>query len=151
MALCKICILSLFTLLINQLSILYKFLQRNSLQIFRFIIAGVIASIINFFVYRTLFFIFNNIVIASFCGYLVGLIVSFVFAKMWVFRTKSNQKLKKSFSIFCLIYFLGGIEMSFLIVFINQLTNDYRLAWFVGVFVAALNNYLGSKYFSFRS
>ena len=93
----------------------------------------------------------NKVFIASIFGYLIGLIVSYVLAKNWVFRNKYRKPIANSFFIFCFIYFLGGMEMSFLIVIINQLSNNYRLAWFFGALVAAINNYLGSKYFSFKS
>ena len=151
MALFKICILRLnLRKTTLEFTELYQFLKTNKLQIFRFLISGVIASIVNYLFYILLYFIFNNIVLASFCGYLMGLLVSFVFAKIWVFRNRSTQPIAKSFSIFCLIYFLGGLEMSFVILFINQLINNHKIAWLFGAFVASLNNYLGSKYFSFR-
>ena len=80
----------------------------------------------------------------------MGLLVSFIFAKIWVFQNKSRQKLFQSFSIFCFIYFLGGLEMSLVIVLLNQITENYRVAWLFGAFIGALNNYFASKYFLFR-
>jgi putative flippase GtrA len=87
---------------------------------------------------------------ASICGYFVGLLVSFLFAKLWVFQDKSKRSIIKSFSLFCLIYLFGGLEMSLVIYFLNQLFNNYKIAWFVGAFIGSMNNYLGSKYISFR-
>ena len=93
---------------------------------------------------------FNNILFASITGYSLGILVSFTLAKSWVFKNSSSQPLIKSFSLFCLIYILGGIEMSLLIMFLNDLTENYKIAWFFGALVGALNNYLGSKYLSFK-
>ena len=76
--------------------------------------------------------------------------MSFVFAKYWVFKNCSSQPLLKSFSLFCFIYFLGGIEMSLVIVFLNKLIENYKIAWVFGAFIGSLNNFLGSKYFSFK-
>ena len=129
---------------------MYKFLKRNNKQIFRFFVSGIIASSFNFISYRTLYLIFKNILFASISGYCVGIIVSFVFAKFWVFKNSSSQPLLKSFSLFCFIYLLGGIEMSLLIVYINGLLQNYKIAWVLGAFVGALNNFLGSKYFLFK-
>ena len=129
---------------------LYKFLKKNNQQIFKFFVSGVIASIFNFISYRTLYLIFKNILFACISGYCVGIIVSFVFAKSWVFQNSSNQPLLKSFFLFCLIYFLGGIEMSLVIIFINRLIDNYKIAWFFGALIGSLNNYLGSKYLSFK-
>ena len=134
----------------RKISKLYKFFKRNNKQIFRFLVSGIIASSFNFISYRTLYLIFKNILFASISGYCVGVLVSFIFAKSWVFQNSSNQPLLKSFFLFCLIYFLGGIEMSLVIVFLNRLIENYKIAWVFGAIIGSLNNFLGSKYFSFK-
>ena len=128
----------------------YRFVKKNNFQIFKFLVSGLIASGTNFLVYSSLYFISKKLVIASFGGYFIGILISYVLAKIWVFQNKSRQNLLKSFPTFCLIYFLGAIEMSFVIVFLNQFLNNYRIAWLFGAFIGALNNYLGVKYFLFR-
>ena len=112
--------------------------------------SGVIASYINYLVYISFYFISNNLVFASLSGYLIGILVSFILAKLWVFRNRLKQPIVKSFYLFCLIYLLGGIEMSLIIIVFNQLINNHKVAWLFGAFIAALNNYLGSKYIIFR-
>ena len=129
---------------------MYTFFKRNNKQIFRFFVSGLIASSFNFISYRALYLIFKNILFASISGYCVGIVVSFVFAKCWVFKNSSSQTLFKSFSLFCLIYFLGGLEMSLVILFLNRLIENYKIAWVFGAFIGSLNNFLGSKYFSFK-
>ena len=42
------------------------------------------------------------------------------------------------------------MEMSLIIIFVNQLLNDYKIAWLFGALIGSLNNYLGSKYFLFK-
>ena len=128
----------------------YRFVKKNNLQIFKFLVSGLIASCINFLVYSSLYLISKKLVIASFGGYFIGILFSYVLAKIWVFQNKSRQNLLKSFPTFCLIYFLGAIEMSFVIVFLNKFLSNYRIAWLFGAFIGALNNYLGVKYFLFR-
>ena len=130
--------------------ILVSSFKRNKLQILRFILSGLIATGINFIVFNSLYLILKNILIASLIGYFAGLVTSFTFAKVWVFRRKSNQRLIKSLSIFCFIYFLGGLEMTLITILLNQLVNNYKLAWFIGASIGALNNYLGSKLFLFK-
>tara|TARA_B000000565_G_C23461668_1_gene252298 strand:- start:30 stop:257 length:228 start_codon:yes stop_codon:yes gene_type:complete len=70
--------------------------------------------------------------------------------KFGFFKINQKKNFFKSFSAFCFIYFLGGVEMSFVIVFFNQFLNNFRIAWLFGAFIASLNNYFGSKYFLFR-
>ena len=128
----------------------HRFVKQNNLQIFKFLVSGLIASGINFLVYSTLYLFFKNLVIASFCGYFIGILFSYALAKIWVFQNKSRQNLLTSLPTFCLIYFLGAIEMSFVIVFLNQFLSNYSIAWVFGAFIGALNNFLGVKYFLFR-
>ena len=127
-----------------------KFYKINYLQILRFIISGLIASTINFLVYNSFFLIFNNIIFASLCGYLIGILVSFIFTKVWVFKDKSKLKEFNKLLIFCLIYFLGGILMSLIIILFNRLIGNHKIAWLFGAFIGSLNNYLGSKYLLFK-
>ena len=129
---------------------MYKFFKRNNKEIFRFLISGLIASTFNFISYRAIYLIFKNILFASISGYCVGILISFVLAKSWVFKNSSNQPLLKSFSLFCFIYFLGGIEMSLVIIFLNNLIDNYKIAWLFGALIGSLNNFLGSKYLLFR-
>tara|TARA_B100000242_G_scaffold279996_1_gene238957 strand:+ start:302 stop:694 length:393 start_codon:yes stop_codon:yes gene_type:complete len=129
---------------------LYKFLKRNNQQILRFFVSGAIASGFNFVSYRALYLIFKNILFASISGYCIGLLFSFIFAKSWVFKNMTNQPLVKSFSIFCLIYFFGGMEMSLIIVFLNRLIDNYKISWLFGALIGSLNNYIGSKYLLFK-
>ena len=128
---------------------MYKFLKRNNQQLLKFFASGVTASSLNFICYWAFYRIFKNILFASISGYLIGILVSFVFAKLWVFKNSSSKPLGKSLFIFCLIYFFGGIEMTLVIVFINQLIEHYKIAWLFGALVGFLNNYLGSKYILF--
>ena len=129
---------------------MYKFLKKNNQQIIRFLVSGVIATIFNFISYSSLYLVFKNIFFASLSGYCIGILISFIFAKSWVFKNISSKPLIKSFYLFCLIYFLGGIEMSLVIVLLNNLLDNYIIAWFCGAFIGSLNNYLGSKYLSFK-
>ena len=127
-----------------------KLFKENRYQIFRFVISGLISTFINFIVYSLIYTIFKKIIFASIFGYSTGLLSSFILAKIWVFKDNSQKKIFKSFFIFCFIYFLGGLEMSLTIILLNQLLINYRVSWFCGTFIGALNNYLGSKYFLFK-
>tara|TARA_B100000401_G_C52639829_1_gene640150 strand:- start:287 stop:709 length:423 start_codon:yes stop_codon:yes gene_type:complete len=134
----------------TKLFVYYQFFQKNNLQIFRFIVSGLIASSVNFLAFNSIYLFSKKLFIASFCGYFIGILISYWLAKIWVFQNKTRQNFFKFFPAFCLIYFLGGVEMSFAIFFLNQFFNNHRIAWLFGAFIGSLNNYLGSKYFLFR-
>ena len=122
----------------------------NNRQIFRFVISGLISTCVNFVIYNLIYSIFRNIIFASIIGYSIGLLTSFILAKIWVFKNNYQKKILKSFLIFCVIYCLGGLEMSLIIFFLNQLLINHKFSWLCGTLIAALNNYLGSKYFLFK-
>ena len=124
--------------------------QENKNQIFRFIISGLIATFINYIVFNSFYLIFKNIIFAALFGYSIGLYTSYFLAKIWVFKNNSKKRILQSFLIFCLIYFLGGLEMSLIIVFLNKSIGNHNIAWLFGAFIGALNNYLGTKYFLFK-
>ena len=129
---------------------MYKFIKQNNLQIIKFVISGLIATLINFFTYNLIFLFFGNLIFASVSGYFSGLIISFIFAKFWVFKNNTEIKALKLFLIFCAIYLFGALGMSLIVIFLNDIFNNHKIAWFFGTFFAALNNYLGSKYLLFE-
>ena len=129
---------------------MYKFIKQNNVQIIKFVIAGFFATLINFFFYNLIFLLFRNLIFASVSGYFAGLIISFIFAKFWVFQNNPERKVLKSFLIFCFIYFFGALGMSIIVIIFNDIFDNHKIAWFFGTFFAALNNYLGSKFLLFE-
>ena len=129
---------------------MYKFIKQNNLQIIKFVISGLISTLINFFTYNFIFLFFGNLIFASVSGYFSGLIISFIFAKFWVFKNNTERKVLKLFLIFCAIYFFGALGMSLIVIFFNEIFNNHKIAWFFGTLFASLNNYLGSKYLLFE-
>ena len=129
---------------------MHKFIKKNNLQIIKFVISGLFATLINFLTYNLVFLFFRNLIFASVSGYFFGLIISFVFAKFWVFQNHTERKVVKSFFIFCTIYLFGALGMSLIVIFFNEIFNNHKIAWFFGTLFAAFNNYLGSKYILFE-
>ena len=127
------------------------FLRKNKFQIIKFLITGLLSSSINFLVYYFLYKLNVNINLASLSGYIIGIINSFVFSKIWIFNGSRFKKLNKAFIFFIFIYFLGGIEMTIIINVGIYLFGDYKLAWLFGAGIAAINNYLGSKFLIFKN
>ena len=116
----------------------------------RFVIIGVVSNIINFTFYTLIFLIFSNIVVSSVVGYSLGGLSSYYFGKVWVFESEQVFKLSEMFK-FMLIYIIGGLGMTLIIIWLNQDLNiDYQISWIGGAIFAIINNYLGSKYIVFK-
>ena len=126
-----------------------RFITKNKVQIFKFIIVGLCSSILNFLVYKSIFIITLNINLSSILGYFIGLLNSFLFSSKWVFSNNKYIRLDKAFIMFVLIYILGGIEMTITINILYKLSSNHFIAWICGACFAAINNFLFSKYLIF--
>ena len=113
-------------------------------------IVGCSSTCLNFVIYSLVYKLTLSLNIAGLLGYTAGLINSFYFSDKWVFPSSRGKDLNYSLTIFFVIYFVGGLEMTMVINFMNNLLQNHLIAWICGVFVASANNYLGSKYFLFN-
>ena len=115
----------------------------------KFGLVGLGSTFLNFCIYSIVYKLTLDIYLASFIGYSCGLLNSFYFSDNWVFTKSKNKKTNYAFILFILIYFLGGLEMALVINYVDKLIQNYKFAWLCGAFVAAMNNYLFSKYLLF--
>ena len=119
-------------------------------EFLRFLIVGVISNLINFLIYGFLYFIGINLFFASFVGYSVGILISYTFGRLWVFGEKIPST-KKLFISFFIVYIIGGIAMSSIIVVSTNIINiDYRISWVMGAIYAVFNNFVGQKLIVFK-
>ena len=109
-----------------------------------------ISAALNFSLYILNFVISNNIILSSVAGYLLGIITSFYFGKMWVFNL-SNIFTISELVRYLIVYFLGRLGMTLIIFLLNQdLGIGYKLSWIGGILFSISNNYLGFKYIVFK-
>ena len=127
-----------------------SFLKKNKIQILKFGLVGLGSNILNFCVYSIIYNFNLGINVASFIGYSCGLMNSFYFSDNWVFARSGNKKTNYVLFLFVVIYFIGGLEMTLIINIIYKLIQNHKIAWICGSFVAAMNNYLCSKYLLFK-
>jgi|LWDU01.1.fsa_nt_gi putative flippase GtrA len=115
----------------------------------RFSIIGVVSNVINFTLYSLTYLIFVNIIISSLIGYFFGILTSYYFGRLWVFKVDNNFTLSEIIR-FISVYVIGGLGMTIIIFYLDHYLNfDYRLSWVVGALFAITNNYLGSKHLVF--
>ena len=126
-----------------------NFFKKNKIQILKFIVVGLGSTILNFLIYSIVYYYTLGINLASFIGYICGLINSFYFSDNWIFTRSRNTKINYAIFLFFVIYFIGGLEMTLIINVVDKLIQNHKIAWICGAVVAAMNNYLGSKYLLF--
>jgi len=129
---------------------LIQFLKKNKIQILKFGIVGVLSTVLNFCIYSIIYHLTLKIKLASVIGYFSGLLTTFYFSNSWTFTKSRYQNLSYSIFLFIVIYFMGGLEMTVIINIVDKLINNHRIAWICGVFVAAINNYVCSKFLLFH-
>ena len=59
--------------------------------------------------------------------------------------------LDKAFVVFVLTYALSGLEMATIINILYKLNANHIISWLCGACVAAINNFLFSKYLIFKN
>ena len=119
------------------------------LDFYRFILVGIGSNLINFSIYLLLVSIGISVFMSSLSGYSAGLIFSFLLGKSWVFNAGSLPTGPAAIK-FGIVYTVGGLGMSLIAETSYEISSlDYVACWFLGAVYAAINNYLGSKYFAF--
>ena len=118
-------------------------------EIFRYLVTGVLANLIYFFLYSGLFKLGLHIVFVTLFSYSICLIFTYTILKNWTFSPKNlnNKHDKLSFVI---VYLSSGIIMTSIITFLVNHQYDYRIAWLAGTNYAIIHNYLLSKFYVFR-
>jgi len=112
---------------------------------------GVFSSVLNFLAYKSIYIFTANINLSSVLGYSIGLLNSFLLSSKWVFSNNRCIRVDRAFILFVSIYALGGLEMAIIINVIYKLTANHIIAWLCGAFIAAINNFLFSKYLIFKN
>ena len=115
----------------------------------KFGLVGLGSTFLNFCVYSIVYQLTLKINLASFLGYFSGLFTTFYFSNNWTFSKSRYKNLNFTLFLFLFIYFIGGLEMTLIINVVDKFIQNHRIAWIFGAFVAAMNNYLCSKYLLF--
>ena len=118
-------------------------------QEFRFIIVGILNTIVGYGVYALLVFVGLNYLIANTISTIIGVIHSYIWNRLYTF--KSNNKVKTEVPRFIGVYLLSYIiGMITLYIFKDILNISSYIAGFINLFITTLVSFFGHKYFSFR-
>ena len=118
-------------------------------QIFRFIIVGGIATVIDF----ALLYIFKeflnfNIILSNTLAFTISVIYNYIASIKWVFDVSENRNYKIQFIIFIILSILGLIiNSSILYVFSKFLGIYYLLSKVLATIVVMIYNFITRKIF----
>lgn len=125
-------------------------LHKNSLVAVRFILVGILNTIVGYSFYFV-FLKFNiNYIIALLISHVIGVVHSFIWNKFWTFKIKEDTKrqILKFVSVYAITFILNFI---ILLVFVEKLNIDKRIAQIFALFIVTLVSFLGHKFWSFKS
>jgi len=117
-------------------------------QLIRFAIIGVLNTVIGYGVYYLLLFLRVHYMIAAVASFVFGTLNSFIWNKLWVFRSpnRPHAELPKFVAVYLATL---CINLIFLPVLVEGLKIDPRIAQLFFIFILPLFTFLGHKYWSF--
>jgi len=119
-------------------------------EVRRFLLVGIGSNLINFVIYYFCNLLIFPLFLSALLGYSGGIFFSYTLARLWVFCEQFSSSKKRLVS-FVVVYVIGGLGMSFLILLSTNLFKlDYRISWVIGAFFATVNNFYGQKFFVFQ-
>lgn len=124
--------------------------QDISVQAFRYVFVGLLNTGIGLcFIYAFLFFFGLTDIQANFCGYALGLVVSYTLHKTWTFQhTGSISSSLPKYVVVTVFAYLANLAV--VVVAHRQLQVNVYLAQLLGVGVYVVVGFLGNRYVSFR-
>lgn len=127
-----------------------KVLNRETfIQAFKFGIVGVLNTLISLGVYSLFVYVFNvNYLISNIISYVVGVVNSFLWNKIWTFKSKEKGYMELVwFVVIFLVSF--GIQNASLILFREALGFSKFWAYILAIPVYTAANFLGNKFITF--
>lgn len=118
------------------------------MQQIRFLIVGVLNTIVGYGIYALLVMFDFNYLLANTIGTIIGIIHSYIWNRYFTFNSRNSVKKEiiKFVFVYFVSYLIGLINLYF---FVNNGINKY-LAGILNIFITTLISWFGHKNFSFR-
>ncbi len=154
-------ILVFFPLIITLLFFCAKILSQRIYEFTKFLIAGVLNTVIDFAILNYLCFTFNIfsgglIILFNFASFSLAVINSYFLNKFWTFKKQGHPTLVE-FSSFLAVSVVANLVNTLLVflgtTFLEPVTSDYvwlNFIKFIAILISTILNFLGYKFFVFR-
>lgn len=122
----------------------------------KFVVAGVLSNVTNYAFYIFMISIGLIVFVAGFVGYLMGLIISYLVNRFWVFRisgeTQYARSARSQTGSFFILHGFSAISMGGLITFFRDyLSLSASISWVFAAIPIVFLNYLALNFFVFRT
>ena len=126
-------------------------MHKNMDEGIRYILVGVLTTLVNYIFYGGFDFLFEKIGVASVISYKLAYGVAFVANKYMVFRKKGGKLFQEILSFFGLRVASGIASFFLLVLLVDVLGLTHTMGWILSSAINLIVNYIGSKFFIFRS
>ncbi len=118
-------------------------------QEIRFVIVGLLNTLVGYGIYALLVFIGLNYLISNTVATIIGVIHSYIWNRLYTFKSNNNVKkeIPKFISVYLISYIIGMIT---LYVFKDIFNISPYIAGLLNLVITTLISFFGHKYFSFR-
>lgn len=125
--------------------------RKEMVRVAKFAIVGGLNTLITLAAIWALmkFFSFGYIT-ANVCGYVAGIVNSFVWSKLWVFKVRHTRRIGREmllFALACLVAY--SIQFCFLYVMVEYVSIDKYLAQLLGMIVYGFANFIMNRMITF--
>lgn len=120
-----------------------------STQIIKFLTVGVICTILNYICFLIfLRFLGVNLLLASSCGYIIGLLFGYSLNRAWTFQSVENSLTNKFKYLFTYLFSLT-VGLIFLQILVKNYGVAAEIANIYVILILTLLNFLGAKFWVF--
>ena len=120
----------------------------------KFLIVGVIGTVINYLVFYLIYSIWNvHYILACIVGYISGLFLGFYLNKEWTFKRNDHVFSGKSLVLRYMCLYGFTLVVAVLVLYlITEIANvDPLFGYIVSIFCSTVINFYGLKYVVFRA
>lgn len=120
-------------------------------QLTKFIIVGIVSSIINYsFFYLLLSHFLFNYLLSSSIGFLCGMVIGFILNKNWTYDSKSTKSLKIIHKYIFVYLFSLLLSLIFLKITVEIIGINAEIANILAIFLTTCTNFVGTKFIVFK-
>ena len=118
-------------------------------QIYRFTIVGILNTIVGYGTFFLLLHFNLYYVFALLISHIVGVTHSFIWNKIWTFKSKGNLKIEflRFISVYGVVFV---VNLMILALIVEKLMFDPRIGQIFALGIITIISFFGHKYFSFR-
>ena len=121
-------------------------------QVIRFLLIGIIVTIVDYSVYQLLLLIFDSFAVPKGIGFIIGTLLAYLLNRRYTFSSRRN--IGSSINSFFFLYLISLLVNTFLNSLVLSLfendTVTIHLAFVIATIASATINFIGMKFYVFK-